>query len=156
MTNIDVYGHSTKISNIEIAYAAGFMLDLLLKEKVKLVHSIDICFEKERGSLGSVVPLDDNQTEFELIIAPKQSYKNIIGALAHELVHVKQFVTKELMDCNSRLIWKGKLISGNIDYWEAPHEIEAYGREPGLVCRYLHHIKENKLKFDPPKKRQKR
>lgn len=68
--------------------------------------------------------------------------------LAHEMVHVKQFATNELSWCNKRNIdtWKGDPINDMVEYWDYPHEIEALGREKGLVyqwCTYRNLWKES-------------
>ena len=59
--------------------------------------------------------------------------------LAHELVHVKQYVLGELTYRTHGMVWK-KITSApaNIfDYFETPFEIEAYGREKGLLVAFL-------------------
>jgi len=60
--------------------------------------------------------------------------------LAHEMVHVKQFATGELVDYSSgkTVKWQGKRMSVRDDdgYWTLPWEIEAYGRQPGLYARF--------------------
>lgn len=59
--------------------------------------------------------------------------------LAHELVHVKQYATGELSYCDKtgREKWKGRVLKDkNLSYWDLPHEIEAHGREKGLVYQY--------------------
>jgi hypothetical protein len=60
--------------------------------------------------------------------------------LAHEMVHVKQFATGELVDYTSgkTVKWQGKRMSVRDDdgYWTLPWEIEAYGRQPGLYARF--------------------
>jgi len=59
--------------------------------------------------------------------------------LAHELVHVKQFALGELYYCpnTGREKWKGKIINHDqYNYWDLPYEIEAHGREKGLVYQY--------------------
>ena len=63
--------------------------------------------------------------------------------LAHEMVHVKQFATGELVDNPSgkTVKWQGKRVSVRDDdgYWTLPWEIEAYGRQPGLYARFCRH-----------------
>lgn len=59
--------------------------------------------------------------------------------LAHEMVHVKQFARGELHWPNHNLypLWKGKKIDyENVSYWDLPYEIEAHGREKGLVVQW--------------------
>jgi hypothetical protein len=67
--------------------------------------------------------------------------------LAHELVHVKQFARRELVDLGE--VGKTKFLGKNVcekktHYYDTPWEIEAYGREIGLYTRYMDHLKEDK------------
>ena len=68
------------------------------------------------------------------------SLKRLINILAHEMVHVKQFATGELIDNPSgkTVKWQGKRMTMRDDdgYWTLPWEIEAYGRQPGLYARF--------------------
>ena len=63
----------------------------------------------------------------------------ILRTLAHELVHVKQYITGELSWRDNGLLWKGELY--DVDYLteqlETPYEIEAYGREKGLLISFF-------------------
>jgi hypothetical protein len=61
--------------------------------------------------------------------------RKILEALAHEMVHVKQYIEGETDDQLS--VWRGKKInSDKLDYWIHPWEIDAYGREVGLVNKF--------------------
>ena len=60
----------------------------------------------------------------------------MLETLAHEMVHVKQYIMNETDDVLSR--WKNKKIDQNkVDYWNHPWEIDAYGREPGLLYKFV-------------------
>jgi len=63
----------------------------------------------------------------------------ILKTLAHELVHVKQYVMGELTYRTHGMVWKKVTYSPDniIDYFETPFEIEAYGREKGLLVAFL-------------------
>ena len=59
--------------------------------------------------------------------------------LAHEMVHVKQFALGELVwpEENLHPKWLGKKIDyDSITYWDLPYEVEAHGREKGLVYQW--------------------
>jgi len=49
-------------------------------------------------------------------------------------VHIKQFVYGETNEALTR--WKGKKVSGDIDYWFEPWEIEARGLELALFTKF--------------------
>ena len=49
--------------------------------------------------------------------------------------HVKQYIQDETNDQLSK--WRGKKInSDKVDYWVQPWEIDAYGRETGLLTKF--------------------
>ena len=68
----------------------------------------------------------------------------ILRTLAHELVHVKQYLVGEMTCRTKGMFWKGKhcRVETLEEYFEYPHEIEAYGRETGLLISFLNRWKE--------------
>ena len=64
---------------------------------------------------------------------------NVLQTLAHELVHVKQYVLGELKPVHNGFVFKKTLYSPNnlLEYFDQPFEIEAYGREKGLLVAFL-------------------
>jgi len=63
----------------------------------------------------------------------------ILKTLAHELVHLKQYVMGELTWRDRGLLWKGHLYTPEHlgEYFDTPYEIEAFGRERGLLVTFL-------------------
>ena len=63
----------------------------------------------------------------------------VLRTLAHELVHVKQYIRGELTWRDAGLLWKG--VNHNpknlLHYYDLPYEIEALGREYGLLFGFL-------------------
>jgi len=73
--------------------------------------------------------------DFLIEIHPWIGARNIFKTLAHEMVHIKQFVNLETNDTLSK--WKGVPIDSDvIDYYQHPWELEAYGMEIGLFTNY--------------------
>jgi len=70
------------------------------------------------------------EKEFEVDVKRSLRLRDMLTTLAHELVHVKQYINDEMPD----------ELEG--DYWDRPHEIEAHGRETGLFIRWA---EQNKL-----------
>jgi hypothetical protein len=66
------------------------------------------------------------------------SKRDFIMALAHEMVHLKQYALNELRDNHKtkKTVFHRKSYSFDMEYWEQPWEIEAYGMERGLLHRY--------------------
>ena len=77
-------------------------------------------------------------------------YKETLKNLGHELVHVKQYLLNELFDytdgMTSRYMGMRHSYTGEMDwtYWDAPYEVEAYGRSEGLYQMFLQKLKEEK------------
>jgi hypothetical protein len=73
-------------------------------------------------------------------------------ALAHEMVHVKQYATGESRQYERMPYvtkFRGVMVNTNtMDYWDLPWEIEAFGRELGLYVRFMEHWKNVKAKAD--------
>ena len=64
----------------------------------------------------------------------------ILETLAHELVHVKQYIKRELTGTSGvGLYWKGTKfeLEDFRDYYELPYEVEARGNERGLLIGFL-------------------
>jgi hypothetical protein len=90
--------------------------------------------------------------EFALQINPKRSVKAMLTALAHEMVHVKQYATGESRQYErTSYVTKFRGVMVNTEttnYWDLPWEIDAYGRELGLYVRFMEHWKNVKTKAD--------
>lgn len=130
------------IKRKELVYATEWMSNLLMGSRLSSKIHIDYIFKpiKEKA-----LCLDNDDAYypriFEITIQSKLSRDEILGVIAHELVHVKQFARRELTHLGSpNPKFKGSIFSSDIDYWDAPWEIEAYGREVGLVARYNQHL----------------
>lgn len=86
-----------------------------------------------------------NPRDFEIRIDSSMNMYAIIRALAHEMVHVKQYALGELMDGPSylKVRWLGKWIKtqNENNYWDRPWEIEAYGKEIGLAQSFISDFK---------------
>lgn len=66
------------------------------------------------------------------------SLRNILINLAHEMVHVKQWICGEMyeyVDPNVVRFMKKKVDISNMNYYDFPWEIEAFGRQLGLFVR---------------------
>jgi hypothetical protein len=143
---IVITGKNTKIKHSEMRKAAKFMMSLLVPKRLYNSLSIDIEYANIPNCKGTTEYLDTNDRPrmFKVTISPSISKKNQLLTLAHELTHVKQFAKGELMEYqkkhNSAMRWGNEIIQYDDEtYWDAPWEIEAYGREIGLYIRYIDH-----------------
>lgn len=131
----------------------------------KLYNNIrlTILFEKintDEGDYGYCDWTDDNHYTREFTIGLDRSLckREALLALAHEMVHLKQYAKGEMKDIwrPVRMVkWQGeRYLHEEMDYWECPWEIEAYGREKGLYFKFLSYLKEGEpeIKCQPSKR----
>lgn len=82
--------------------------------------------------------------EFIITLNKHLSVKQSLLCLAHEMVHVKQYAKGELKNYirTNKSKWNNTLIDDEeIDYYERPWEIEAFGRELGLYLKFKESLK---------------
>lgn len=121
-----------------------YSLNTLLRPLEETTVHIDVIFErglrKDYQMISSLDAIEEDGSEFEqfeLCIDASATIPEILSAVAHECVHIKQFVLKE---CHDSFHSKSQsALLHDTFYWEDPLEIEAYGRELGLVLRWLRH-----------------
>lgn len=106
--------------------------------EIELIRDL---YRKEGVKGDMIVEDDDEETpnEFSIRLDSAMHHQALIKALAHEMVHVKQYVAGDLRDAgHKKVIWKGeKRIFDGHTYWDSPWEIEAYGREIGLLEHFV-------------------
>ena len=63
----------------------------------------------------------------------------ILRILAHELVHVKQYLVGDLSWRDKGMLWKGVMFAPEYltDQLGTPYEVEAYGKEKGLLVSFF-------------------
>ena len=121
--------------------AQDFVLRLLSRRDVnKLDIRLEIKRKMDEDYLGCCYHLSKGRPSYFLIeLLYNKDIYSMVSKLAHEMVHVKQYITGELKHKGSSIsVWKGEVFDEKItDYWDLPWEIEAYGREVGLYTRYF-------------------
>ena len=114
---------------------------LLGKRMAKNVHvfvKLTKNLKKKEKAYGFCHIIDDSLSKprefmIELDTSMKHSFDQILTWLAHEMVHLKQFVRKELWDYESgRVQWKSRAYSKKVHYDDQPWEKEAYRLEGEL------------------------
>ena len=152
---------SPVLSRKEAKFSTKFMSSLIMSRQLMENLSIYIeftgnCIDSETGNQiqGDCIWMDDNAypREFKIRLNSTTRKKKQLLALAHELVHVKQYASNEMKDVvrgPTNTKWKKEFIrEEKMDYFDLPWEIEAYGRENGMYIRYLEHVKREKLRFE--------
>ena len=150
MAQIKIYGSSKKMEKREIKEAASFFCDHLLQRlsknvlvKIKLRKN----FYRNTKCFGMATWTDvdarnHNHREFEVDIEADLGHVYLLRTLAHELVHVKQYARKELMDTTSGNYqkWNQVLYNENIvGYKNLPWEKEACLLEKELYNLWKDH-----------------
>lgn len=91
--------------------------------------TIRICFKKNTDVLGLTIVDDYNLSGqprfFTIEVDRNQSEDEKLRTIAHEMIHVKQYVKRELNEEMNR--WKGNKVNAEkIPYHEQPWEVEAH------------------------------
>ena len=79
--------------------------------------------------------MQETNRDFEIELDKKLGIKEMVQALCHEMVHVKQYARNEMNDgiVKGRARWKTKYIKMDTNYWDLPWEKEAYRMEKKLA-----------------------
>lgn len=99
-------------------------------EMIPLIRKCDvnINIKSMKGYEGTC--LDTDEREYQIDVNKHQSLENILVTVCHEMVHVKQFVRKELYsEC---IFYKT-----HDEYLNLPWEVEAYAKQEELYQKWL-------------------
>jgi hypothetical protein len=92
--------------------------------------------EEELGEnmYGLCNNLEDD--EYEIKLCTSRSEKDRLVTLGHELVHVRQYLYRELEEADevNNVRWHG--VDCDASYWDAPWEVEAFGLQDKLYNAY--------------------
>lgn len=148
---VKVRGKNEKLNKKELLIATKYFSRMLMTERLCKSLSITVESCTKHHCDGSSTWLDDNHRpkEFSIILNSTLNKKRQLITLAHEIVHVKQNAKGELKSLlrGNADRWHGQYIDRDIDYFERPWEIEAFGREYGMYYTYIQWKKAYKIKF---------
>ena len=128
------------LSKSELVSAKDYFAEILLSSRMLKFVNIEVKIVSGNAPSGlCIIDEYNNQNKprsFTIEINKNQSKLEILNAVAHEMVHVKQYVYGELNEQMSS--WLGQKIDcDEIDYFEQPWEVEAYNLEAFLTVMYL-------------------
>ena len=150
---LSIKNDPVKINKSTVRKAVFFFSNSLLTTRMNKKINLKIIFiedfYKKSKCLGTCTWTDNNERpkHFEIELDANLSPKQTLRALAHEMVHLKQYATGQMKDLYSdqSTKWEGKIHkyvdNQPNDYWTYPWEIEAYGREVGLYVMFKSHLK---------------
>lgn len=152
---VNVFG-AGKQRSADLEEAAQFFANLLMDPRMVRNLEIDVEVEPGLDVMGECINEDDTKNSRYFTIRLNRNHSDdIIKTLAHEMVHVKQYAKNELGKqlrvsrggLKITTQWQGNDWNPKRKedaYFDAPWEIEAYGREVGLYAKWLQHKKEAK------------
>ena len=133
------HGHSDERFNEYVQRASQFYAEQLFTKQLLRHLVITLKFNKHLDAFG-YSSIEKRNTkgaarEFLIELHPYISGVEILKTLAHEFVHIKQYVEGDLND--SQTEWKGEAIDSDaVDYYSLPFEIDAFGKEVGLFTNF--------------------
>ena len=101
------------------------------------VLTIEIVIKKMNEDSGYCEPAGENK--YKLTIANNQGLRDFIMTVAHEMVHIKQWAKNEMYEYTTPgkvRFMKTKYDMNDLNYWDYPWEIEAFGKQQGLFVRF--------------------
>jgi hypothetical protein len=116
--------------NSNIKSAIQYFADNLISKQLQRHVSIRVTFVTNTDNFGEVEITDYNSKEqprvFILYIDKTLPEEEKIRTIAHELVHVKQYLYNELNE--QMTLWRGRKVSEDDfeNYFDRPWEKEAY------------------------------
>ena len=122
-------------------YYGALLLGTRMLNNIHLDIKLTKNLKKKEQAYGYCHITDDNLNKprefmIELDTSMIHSFDQILIWLAHEMVHLKQFVRKELYDYETgKVQWK-KRMYGNVHYEDQPWEKEAYRLEEKLYNEF--------------------
>jgi len=124
----------------ELKRAAKFYAKELMDHAVTQNLELEIAVVNKLPMQGLCEVLDDERKpSLFRIELRKELAGEVLSSLAHEMVHVKQYATGELRDTAKEniIVWQGKKLNvKNLISFDHPWEVEAYGKEVGLIWKY--------------------
>lgn len=142
---IKVYGSKSPRLKALVRDAVEYAGHKLMSKRVR--ESLEISIKMKDGldeNVAEVEWLDDHirARSFEMSIDRTQSEMLQVICVMHEMVHIKQYATGELVqslrDCQKSK-WKRTewIDDSKVKYYDLPWEIEAHGREKGMTVEWL-------------------
>lgn len=133
------HGHSDERFNEYVQRASQFYAEQLFHKQLLRHIVVTIKFNKHLDAFGYTSVEKRNSKgkarEFLIELHPYISGVEILKTLAHEFVHVKQYVEEKLNEEQTE--WNGQAIDSDaVDYYSLPWEVQAFGLEVGLFTNF--------------------
>jgi hypothetical protein len=135
---LTISGKPSKVSTKTVKAAMGFYADYLMKNHNK----VDVYLDFEKGYLkgqgNQADCCNDDGKQFTITVDADMGERAVLMALAHEMVHVKQYCQDKFGFNSRKRMYRfgGEYYPEDMNYWDCPWEIEAFGRELGLYTMF--------------------
>jgi hypothetical protein len=133
-----------KLVEEAVVYYSEKIFKKALRKKLKIhIEFVDLPADL-MGDCPYYDPIEYKYS-YKMLINNKLGFRPCLSTIAHELVHIKQYASREYVRMSFKdkhiVKWKNKKYNfDKIDYWDHPWEIEANGRELGLYIRMINHM----------------
>lgn len=142
--NVSVRGAKDRQLTKLFKLAANHIADNLLSKKLKKTINVKIQVIDNLGA-GGYCDFEEQwpypPRDFTIELDRTKKIIHMFLALAHEMVHLKQYAKGEVKDKLYRRkyvkVWMGQVYDDDVSYWDQPWEIEAYGLENSLIAKFL-------------------
>lgn len=147
---IRIEGEPQNVDRKTVCKALRFYARTLMSDALVSTLTVNLKFCQTRGFKASVGWIDrpERAKRFKMLCRETMSREATLSALAHEMVHAKQYATGQMRDYLSDpdfVRWEKEAYEFTHEedetYWFAPWEIEAYGKERGLMKLFLKTLK---------------
>lgn len=142
---IKVYGSKSPRLKALIRDAVDYAGQRLMTRR--MLETLEVSIKMKDGldeNVAEVEWIDDpvRPKSYEMSIDRNQSEMLQVICVMHEMVHIKQYATGELVqsmrDCKKSKWKKVEWIDDTkVKYYDLPWEIEAHGREKGMTLEWL-------------------
>ena len=137
---------SNKKNRMLVKHAAQWYAERLMGKR--LMNSLEINIHLRRnlitkeGCEGTAIwegDYCDRPRDFTIELDLTFSIRDVLITLAHEMVHIKQWAKGEMYEYTKSPMVRfhtTKFELDDINYWDYPWEIEAFGKQLGLFYRF--------------------
>jgi hypothetical protein len=71
------------------------------------------------------------------ILAKNRFWLEMASTIFHEMTHVKQTITKELVFHTDSTLWQNQIVPKDTGYWDLPYEVDARVQQRALTRKWL-------------------
>lgn len=141
---LQVSDNSRSLPRHVIRAAMRFYAEALsLNPKVNIALRFTSKYPRKVGA--EMWPILPYKRRFTIKCSSKNGPYRVLNDLAHEMIHIGQYLDGTMTETDRGTMWKGRVYRGDLDkndaYWNAPWEIDANGRTYWLYKRCRLHLR---------------